>query len=138
MKRRILVAIDLDHPDRAKKLIAEAQAFGGEDAHYHFVVVFPNAGRHMVASFLPKDYDKRIKAEILTNLQNLLASTVNVKNPYETSVRTGTIYEEITDLATQWKADIIVIGAGQGLKVNLGGTALRVNQHSPTSVLTIR
>lgn len=138
MNRRILVAVDLDHPERAKKVITAAQDFGGEDAQYHFIVVFPDAGRHMVASFLPKDYDKRIKEEILAKLNTLLNETLNVKNPYETSVRNGTIYEEITDFAAQWKADVIVIGAGRGLKTNLGGTALRVNQHSPTSVLTIR
>lgn len=138
MSQRILAAIDIEHPDRAEKVITAALKLGGSEAAYCFITVIPDAGHHMVASFLPKDYDKRLKEEMHTRLTSLLEEQINIKYPYETSIRTGTIYEEITELAQSWNADITVIGAGRRHKTNLGGTALRVNQHSATSVLTVR
>lgn len=138
MNQKILVAVDLDHPDRAQRVIAAAESLGDTNTHYHFVTVIPDAGRHMVASFLPKDYDKRVKAEIQERLETLLRNNIKMIQSYEISVRAGTIYEEITELASTWGADITVIGAGRRHKVNLGGSALRVNQHCPTSVFTVR
>lgn len=137
--QRILIPIDLNYPTNAKILLDTAFALGGDEAEYFVLSVVPPVGGGIVSSYLPKNYDEKIKQGVFEALGEFLSQHYpeRCENLHHL-VRHGTIYEEIHDVALDKQADLIVVKATKPNGKGLGPNAARVARNSRTSVLIVR
>lgn len=137
MFERILVAVDLEYADLAEKAVRTALFVGGEQAEYMVVTVLPPIGAGIIASYLPKDYDRRLKAETETRLKAFMQERFP-QAALHYGVAHGPVYEEINLLAKQRNADLVVVSSGKPGSSGLGPNAARVARYGESSVLIIR
>lgn len=137
MFKHILVAVDLEYPALAEKAVQTAMAVGGEDAKYIVMTVLPPIGGGIIASYLPQNYDKRLKAEMEDKLKTFMHERFpNAALRY--AVAHGPVYEEINLLAKQQHVDLVVVSASKPGSSGLGPNAARVARYGENSVLIIR
>ncbi len=89
-------------------------------------------------SFLPKDYQKKLKAEVIPKLNRLGEKYSIAKR--QRYVKFGKSYTHICDLAEKKEVDLIVLGSHskKGLQAVMGSTANGVIQRAPCDVFLIK
>ncbi len=144
MFHKILAAIDLSDPDLGKKAATRAvelAKLGGG------LVRLLNVQSLLPATFMeyvPVDFDagqmERAKKALAALQADLEKETSTHPGLISAVARLGGTYPEILDEATQWGADLIVIGSHRpGMATFLlGSTAKTVVSHATCSVLVIR
>jgi nucleotide-binding universal stress UspA family protein len=141
MYRDILVAVDLDDPAMAERLLAEGVALvRAYQARLHAMVVVPGFGMALVGQQFPRDFEKRALADAEKALHELTAGQVPDDVPVQHIVANGTIYKEIIEAAGEVGADLVVVGAHRPDLSDylLGPNAARVMRHFSGSVLVVR
>jgi nucleotide-binding universal stress UspA family protein len=141
MYRDILVAVDLDDPAMAERLLAEGVALvRAYQARLHAMVVVPGFGMALVGQQFPRDFEKRALADAEKALHELTARQVPDDVPVQHIVANGTIYKEIIEAAGEVGADLVVVGAHRPDLSDylLGPNAARVMRHFSGSVLVVR
>lgn len=138
MFNSILVAVDLTVETDTAKLLGRARALKdtwGSDVHV--VSVLPDAGFAIVAAQLAPGSDKAALAGAKGQLQIALREA---GLDAALHVRTGTIYDQVIQLADTLGTDLILIGAHRPELKDylLGSNAARVVRHSNRSVLVVR
>jgi universal stress protein A len=138
--KRILVPVDFsEHSLKAfQKALAFARQFAAELILVHIVeqIVYP--GDWMYPPLAMSDFATEKRGEIAAKL-DCLAEGSGVAS--ESIVRIGRAWQEITEVAKEWKADLIVIATHgyTGLRhVLLGSVAEKIVRHAPCPVLTVR
>lgn len=140
MFKRLLVPVDLEHPVSAQKLLRTAIELGGESAELIVMSVIPPIGGGIVASYLPKNYDKRLKEEMEARLKDFVSANC----PQDALARCqylaahGPVYEEINRAAKQHQADLVLVSAVKPGSHGLGPNAARVARYGENNVLIIR
>ena len=137
MFKRLLIAIDLEQEALAEKALRTALAVGGQEAQYLVMTVLPPIRGGIVASYLPSNYDKRLKAEMAEKLARFVEARFPGQK-YHCLVAHGPVYEEINIAAKQHNADLIVVSAVKPGSTGLGPNAARVARYGESSVLIIR
>ncbi|MGP9789065.1 universal stress protein [Roseinatronobacter sp. NSM] len=137
MYGRILVAVDLEHLNQAKALIARAQTLldaGGELRLVHVLEEVPS----FIAAQLPRDTQDRRRAEAMVELKALTDPAAGVRVVED--VRLGAASGQIMQAAEDCNADLIMIASHKpGLSdYFIGSTAARVVRHATCSVLIQR
>ncbi|MDO5090944.1 MAG: universal stress protein [Cardiobacteriaceae bacterium] len=139
MFKRILLPVDLEHPASAQKVVQSALEVGGEAAEYLVMTVIPPIGGGIVASYLPKNYDKRLKEEMEARLKDFVAEHfAGVAERFQYLVAHGPVYEEINMAAKKHHADLVVVSAAKPGSYGLGPNAARVARYGENNVLIIR
>ena len=139
MFKRILSAVDLEHPDLALRTVQTALFVGGEGADYIVITVIPPIGGGIVTSFLPKNFDQRIKQEAEERLRAFVQQHFPQDNDrIRCLVAHGPVYEEINLASEQHQADLVVVAAARPDNTGLGPNAARVARYGKHSVLIIR
>jgi nucleotide-binding universal stress UspA family protein len=143
MFKQILVAIDLTDADHAKPAIAiavsMAQQSGGALRLIHVLPLTPA----MLIEYVPPDFEiqQRKAAEdalaIVSKEAGLDVTRVS------STVRQGSVHQEILEEATAIKADLIVMSSHQPQKPGLrtyflGSNAGHVTRYARCSVLVVR
>lgn len=137
MYPRIIVAVDLDHIDQGRALLARAASMldaGGEIRLLHVLEEVPG----YIAAELPSGLAERRRAEAMVELRAMSDPTAEYRTVPE--VRHGAAAGEILNAASDSGADLIMIASHKpGLRdYFIGSTAARVIRHAQCSVLIER
>lgn len=137
MYHYIVVAIDLDHLDQAKALIAQAKQMldpAGEIRLLHVLEEMPS----YISAGLPAALSERRRAEAAVELRALIDPDSPLRQSHQ--IRQGVPSGQIIQEAQDQNADLIMIASHKpGLSdYFIGSTAARVVRHAGCSVLVDR
>ncbi len=141
MITHILCAVDLNHENDARELLAEAGRLADlEGAALSVVTVLPDYGSSWVGSFFKEGTLHEAAEGARVALHKLVDSVLPGHERDQCIVEVGTAYEEILDAAEKCGADLIVVGAHKPDLADriLGPNAGRVVRYSKVSVLVAR
>ena len=140
MFKKILVPIDIDHPQTTRAVYQRAAKIAEQSgAEIQLVSVMPGFGMPIVASYISADTRKEIVARLKGSLEEFIKN--NCDKPVSYEVRTGKNWEVILKAAEKWAADLIVIYHDQRRDINevhSGSCARRVAENANCSVLWLR
>ncbi len=140
MFKTILVAIDLEHGDHNRKILKAAQdianAYGASVRLLHVVPAAPA----IVSQYLDENFEKMASSQVRRELVGLESELDLEAGRAESTIRFGTVYEEVIAAAETLGADLIVTGSHKPSVYDylLGSNAARVVRHAACSVLVIR
>ena len=141
MYKSVLIPVDLNVESSWHKALPTAmalcRAFGAE---LHIMTVVPEFGSPMVAQYFPVEYEKKAMELADEKLQELVGESDTDGVSVQHSVASGTIYEEIINMADAVKADLIVMASHRPQLSDylIGPNAARVVRHAGQSVLVVR
>ena len=140
MYKRIILAVDLGETPARPKGLAEAlelaKAWGGDLRLVNVQPIVPAT----FMEYVPADFD----AEQTKRAQELLGEIIaGIDLPADRksgSARAGGIYHELLQEASDWNADLIVVGSHRPVMSDylLGSNAKTIVRHAQCSVLVVR
>lgn len=141
MTKSILCAVDISNGQEDLGVLKRAAQIAAlDDAQLDVVSVIPDYGMSVVGSYFNQDHHDKMVEEAKGHLKELVSAALGKEQKVRRVVATGRIYEEILNIASQTKADLIVVGAHKAdLKdYLLGPNAARIVRHAGCSVYVIR
>jgi nucleotide-binding universal stress UspA family protein len=140
MFKTILVAIDIEHGDHNRRVLSAAKAIAdanGADVHLLNVVA---AAPAIVSQFLHENYEQMASGQAKQALAALESDLDLKAGKVASSIRFGTVYDEVIAAAETVGADLIVTGSHKPNVSDylLGSNASRVVRHAACSVLVVR
>jgi len=140
MSNNILCAVDLAHPKISRKILSEAARMADQGATINVITVIPDYGMSIVGSYFEEGMMDKAITSSNEALHGFVSENLTADVKLRHIVATGSAYEEVLKVATEVKADLIVIGASKpDLKdYLLGPNASRVARHAEVSVYIIR
>ncbi len=140
MFSKILVALDLEHPDANDELVQTAAKLAnlyGADLSLLTVV---EAAPVIVSQYLPDNYEHMAAADTEKRMAEGAAGLNIGSGKVTTEVRFGEVYKEILAQAEKTKTDLIILGSHIPNVADylLGSNAARVVRHADCSVFVIR
>ncbi|ASP32123.1 universal stress protein [Labrenzia sp. VG12] len=142
MIKSVLCAVDVqqDHDTKVLKMADKLAQL--DNAQLDVITVVPSAGINLVASYFEENFQgqmvEQTREKLIAKVSSVLGDERN--KDVRHLVTTGSIYEEILEVAKKTGADLIVIGAHQPhlSEYLLGPNAARVVRHSKASVYVVR
>ena len=140
MYKRIVLAVDLLEPTSSPKGLAQgvelAKTGGGELRLVNVQPIMPAT----FMEYVPVDFDVDQAKRSKEALDAILA---NIDLPAErksAATRAGGIYHELLQEASEWDADLIVVGSHRPVMSDylLGSNAKTIVRHAQCSVLVVR
>jgi universal stress protein F len=140
MFHRIVLAVDLADPaarpkglDQALELVNQS---GGELRLVNVQPLLPAT----FMEYVPADFDEEQEKRAHAALGEVAASIALPKGRLSTAVLSGGVYHELLRDATQWRADLIVVGSHRPVMSDylLGSNAKTIVRHAQCSVLVVR
>ncbi|TLP46856.1 universal stress protein [Cohaesibacter sp. CAU 1516] len=142
MIKSVLCALDISQDNDIEVLRKADKLARLDDASLDVVTVVPNFGMTLVSSYFDDNFQKQAVKEAKDRLRERVGSILGDERNEEIRhiVATGSVYEEILELAEQTDIDLIVIGAHKPdlREYLLGPNAARVVRHSNCSVYVVR
>ena len=138
---KILLPVDVNHPESWAKALPAARKCAGEGGEIHLLGIVHDIGAAMVSSFLPEGFDQKAMETMKGELQSLIDSELTGVDGVEAHVGHGHVPETILRIADQIGADLIVMAShppNDFQTLLVGSNADRVVRHSPIPVLTVR
>jgi len=142
MTKSVLCAVDVQQDHDTKVLEVADKLARLDDAQLDVISVVPNAGMNLVASYFEENFQgqmvEQVREKLVAKVSGVLGEERN--KDIRHLVTTGSVYEEILEVAKKTGADLIVIGAHQPhlSEYLLGPNAARVVRHSKASVYVVR
>lgn len=136
MYKKIMVPIDLAHPEKGKAMIDVANQLASKGAQITLINVIED-----IPSYVAVELPGGILQQMRQNAQNELEDLAKAAGlASQTEIRTGRPATAILDAADDMATDLIVIASHRpGLTdYLLGSTAARVVRHAKCSVLVLR
>jgi nucleotide-binding universal stress UspA family protein len=140
MYKRIVLAVDLADASAAPKGLAEAleiaKASGGDLRLVNVQPVVPAT----FMEYVPADFDAEQTKRALEQLKALLVEVDLPAARKSCAARAGGIYHELLEEASEWNADLIVVGSHRPVMSDylLGSNAKTIVRHAQCSVLVVR
>ena len=140
MYKRIILAVDLADTSTKPKGLPEAlelaKAWGGDLRLVNVQPVVPAT----FMEYVPADFDAEQTKRAMEALE---AITADIDLPAERksgAARAGGIYHELLQEASEWNADLIVVGSHRPVMSDylLGSNAKTIVRHAQCSVLVVR
>ena len=140
MFRTILVPVDLAEPEIAVKAIKAAVSLAETSGG---AIRLVNVQQMLPASYMdyaPADFDIKQQEWAESEMQAMCAKVDLPSARVSSTVRLGGVYPEILAEASEWGADLIVIGSHRPAMSTylLGSNAKTVVRHAKCSVLVVR
>jgi universal stress protein F len=140
MFRRILLAVDLADEAETPKGLPEALelvAAGGGDLR--LVNVQPLLPATFM-EYVPADFDAEQERRAQEALQAIAAKIALPPERVSIAAVSGGVYHELLREATDWNADLIVVGSHRPVMSDylLGSNAKTIVRHAQCSVLVVR
>ncbi len=141
MFSKILLPIDTGEPGIAKEAIGVAvgvaEAFNSEIRLIHV------ASPIIVASpmpVIPQSVYDELGVYEKSELERMAATIARPKETLSTVVRIGGVYPEVLAEATDWRADLIIVGAHKHSMATylLGSSAAAIVRHASCTVMVVR
>ncbi len=141
MYKKILSPVDLEDPDTMSKTFVAAQQLlkESESALIRLVNV-----QHIVPisimGYLPPYFDEAITEENERKFSMVTSGSQLPENRISKTIRNGTVYDEVLAEASDWGADIIIVGSHKPSMSTylLGSNAATITRHAKCSVLVVR
>jgi nucleotide-binding universal stress UspA family protein len=140
MYKRIVLAVDLVEPTSAPKGLAQAielaQMGAGELRLVNVQPVIPAT----FMEYVPVDFDVEQETRAKEALDVILGSIDLPAERKSAATRAGGIYHELLQEASEWDADLIVVGSHRPVMSDylLGSNAKTIVRHAQCSVLVVR
>ena len=140
MYKRIVLAVDLLEPTSSPKGLTQAVELAKTgDGELRLVNVQPV----MPATFMeyvPVDFDADQEKRAKEALDVILGGIDLPAERKSAATRAGGIYHELLEEATEWDADLIVVGSHRPVMSDylLGSNAKTIIRHAQCSVLVVR
>jgi nucleotide-binding universal stress UspA family protein len=141
MFKKVLLPIDINHPESWEKALPLALQCAGGEGEVHLLGIVHDLGANVVASFLPEDFEKqameRLKAQLVEFADGNLAGKVT----NQVHVGHGAVAQTILRHARDLGADLIVIAShmpNDFQTLLVGSNADRVVRHAEIPVLVVR
>ncbi len=142
MIKSVLCALDISQDNDIEVLRKADKLARLDDASLDVVTVVPNFGMTLVSSYFDDNFQQQAVKEAKEQLRERVGAILGEERNEEIRhiVATGSVYEEILELAEQTDIDLIVIGAHKPdlREYLLGPNAARVVRHSNCSVYVVR
>lgn len=140
MYKRIVLAVDLADEHPSLKGLAEAlelAKLGGGDLR--LVNVQPLVPATFM-EYVPADFDDEQIKRAREQLKTVLADIDLPPQRKSAAARAGGVYHELLEEATDWGADLIVVGSHRPVMTDylLGSNAKTIVRHAQCSVLVVR
>ena len=140
MFNKILVPVDIDHPETAAQVYRKAVAISKlGNADIRLVTVMPGFGMPIVASMVPEDIRQATAARVQAAMEQFVADHCDPTVTH--TLRTGKNWEEIISVADEWQADLIIVYHNRHHEINdvfSRSCSQRVADHANCSVLRLR
>ena len=140
MYKRIVLAVDLAEtaptPKGLEQALELAKASGGELRLVNVQPVIPATFMEYVPADFDEEQSKRAKEAL-----DAIAAAVDLPQERKSAVaRAGGIYHELLQEASEWGADLIVVGSHRPVMSDylLGSNAKTIVRHAQCSVLVVR
>ena len=140
MYKQIVLAVDLAEPSPSPKGLEQAMelanAGGGELRLVNVQPVMPAT----FMEYVPVDFDVEQAKRAKDALDSILASIELPAERKSAATRAGGIYHELLQEASEWDADLIVVGSHRPVMSDylLGSNAKTIVRHAQCSVLVVR
>jgi nucleotide-binding universal stress UspA family protein len=140
MYKRIVLAVDLTEPTPSPKGLAQAvelaKAGVGELRLVNVQPVIPAT----FMEYVPVDFDVEQATQAKEALDAILTSVDLPAERKTAATRAGGIYHELLQEASEWDADLIVVGSHRPVMSDylLGSNAKTIVRHAQCSVLVVR
>ena len=140
MYKRIVLAVDLADPSAAPKGLPEAlelaKAWGGVLRLVNVQPVVPAT----FMEYVPADFDAEQTKRAMEALDEIIAKIDLPADRKSGAARAGGIYHELLQEATDFDADLIVVGSHRPVMSDylLGSNAKTIVRHAQCSVLVVR
>jgi nucleotide-binding universal stress UspA family protein len=140
MYKRIILAVDLAEPTPSPKGLAQAVELtmtgGGELRLVNVQPVMPAT----FMEYVPVDFDVDQAKRGKEALDAILAAVDLPAERKTAATRAGGIYHELLQEASEWDADLIVVGSHRPVMSDylLGSNAKTIVRHAQCSVLVVR
>jgi nucleotide-binding universal stress UspA family protein len=140
MYKKIVLAVDLADSPSAPKGLAQAlelaKTGGGELRLVNVQPVVPAT----FMEYVPADFDVEQSKRAEEQLNAILAEIDLPAGRKSAAARAGGIYHELLEEASDWNADLIVVGSHRPVMSDylLGSNAKTIVRHAQCSVLVVR
>src|SRR5271165_340094 len=140
MYKRIILAVDLADASAAPKGLAQAleiaRAWGGDLRLVNVQPVVPAT----FMEYVPADFDAEQSKRASELLNDVLSGVDLPAGRKSCAARAGGIYHELLQEASDWNADLIVVGSHRPVMSDylLGSNAKTIVRHAQCSVLVVR
>ncbi len=140
MYKRIILAVDLGETPAPPRGLAEAlelaKAWGGDLRLVNVQPIVPAT----FMEYVPADFDAEQTKRAQDSLDEILAGIDLPANRKSGAARAGGIYHELLQEASDWNADLIVVGSHRPVMSDylLGSNAKTIVRHAQCSVLVVR
>jgi nucleotide-binding universal stress UspA family protein len=140
MYRRILLAVDLADEAENPRGLAEALELANlSRGELRLVNVQPLLPATFM-EYVPADFDAEQERRAQEALAEVAAKIPLPAERLSTAVASGGVYHELLREATEWGADLIVVGSHRPVMSDylLGSNAKTIVRHAQCSVLVVR
>ena len=140
MYKRIVLAVDLLEPMPSPKGLTQAvelaKTGGGELRLVNVQPIMPAT----FMEYVPVDFDVEQAKRSKEALDAILGSIDLPAERKSAATRAGGIYHELLEEASEWEADLIVVGSHRPVMSDylLGSNAKTIVRHAQCSVLVVR
>jgi nucleotide-binding universal stress UspA family protein len=140
MYKRIVLAVDLAEPAPTPKGLEQAleltKASGGELRLVNVQPIIPAT----FMEYVPADFDEEQSKRAKEALDGIVAAVDLPQERKSAVARAGGIYHELLQEASEWGADLIVVGSHRPVMSDylLGSNAKTIVRHAQCSVLVVR
>jgi nucleotide-binding universal stress UspA family protein len=141
MFEKILLPIDINHPESWDKALPAAKQCAGANGEIHVLGIVHDIGAAVVSSFLPEDFEQKAMESLKKKLDDFAQTSFTTGAKVETHVGHGHVPETILRIAGQINADLIVMSShppSDFQTLLVGSNADKVVRHSEIPVLTVR
>lgn len=141
MPDNVLLPLDLGHKTSWEKALPVARQMAGDKGTVHVLGIVQDVGSSMVATFLPKNYEKKALEAMKAALQEFVATNFEKGAKVATHVGHGHVADTILKQAKKLDADLIVMASHKPDELRsflLGSQANHIVRHSPVSVYIVR
>ncbi len=138
---KVLLPVDVNHPESWEKALPAALQCAGPNGEVHLLGIVLDLGAAVISSFLPHDFVKHAMEELKAKLGELAENEVKSDVKVEVHVAHGHVPETILHVADTLRADLIVMAShppNDLQTILIGSNAGKVVRHAPIPVLTIR
>ncbi len=142
MFKKVLYPIDVPEGglcrDALDEVVEEVRKWG---ATLYLIYVLPGFNMPLVATYFPKDAEKKARAAAKAQLDSYIQEHIPEGLPVVPVLRQGTAYEEILAESRKHDVDLIIIPGQDHPSMEkwlLGTTTSKVVRHAHCSVLVLR
>jgi nucleotide-binding universal stress UspA family protein len=138
---KILLPIDVAEPEVAKEAIDAAVGMAGAfDSDIRLIHVTSPIVIASPMAVIPQSVYDQLGVYEKSELERMAASIDRPKGTVDAVVRIGGVYPELLAEATQWPADLIIVGAHKRSMATylLGSSAAAIVRHASCTVMVVR